>query len=105
MSFDSGGKAVANESKYPFVVEVPVAANESSDCRLSQLAPHPAAIWTHHLAKRATLLSLVLFRFEDRSRLCRTVWRDVLQNKKCRLTEQRVGIVSILNVRPLRNDP
>jgi len=27
MSFDRGGKAVANERKYPFIVEVPVAAN------------------------------------------------------------------------------
>jgi len=97
MIFDRTGKAATNERKYPLVVEVPVAANESSDCRLSQLAPHPAAIWTHHLAKRATLLSLVLFRFGDRSRLCRTVWRSILQNNKCRLNEQRVGIVSILN--------
>jgi len=27
MSFDRGGKAAANERKYPFIVEVPVAAN------------------------------------------------------------------------------
>ena len=27
MSFDRGGKAVANESKHPFIVEVPVAAS------------------------------------------------------------------------------
>jgi hypothetical protein len=27
MSFDRGGKALANERKYPFIVEVPVAAN------------------------------------------------------------------------------
>ena len=27
MSFKSTGKAAANESKYPFIVEVPVAAN------------------------------------------------------------------------------
>jgi hypothetical protein len=27
MLFDRGGKAVANESKYPFIVEVPVNAN------------------------------------------------------------------------------
>jgi hypothetical protein len=27
MPFDRGGKAVANERKYPFIVEVPVAAN------------------------------------------------------------------------------
>ncbi len=27
MSFDRAGKAVANESKYPFIIEVPVAAN------------------------------------------------------------------------------
>jgi hypothetical protein len=26
MAFDRGGKAVANERKYPFIVEVPVAA-------------------------------------------------------------------------------
>jgi hypothetical protein len=26
-SFDRGGKAVANERKYPFIVEVPVATN------------------------------------------------------------------------------
>jgi len=27
MPFDRGGKAVTNERKYPFIVEVPVAAN------------------------------------------------------------------------------
>jgi hypothetical protein len=27
MPFDRGGKATANERKYPFIVEVPVAAN------------------------------------------------------------------------------
>ena len=27
MLFDRGGKAVANESKYPFIVEMPVNAN------------------------------------------------------------------------------
>jgi hypothetical protein len=27
MSFDRGGKALANERKYPFIVKVPVAAN------------------------------------------------------------------------------
>jgi hypothetical protein len=45
MSFDRAGKAVANESKYAFIIEVPVAANgldvelNRSDCRFSQ------AIW------------------------------------------------------------
>jgi hypothetical protein len=36
MSFNRTGKAVANESKYPFIIEVPVAAN-GLDVRLNGL--------------------------------------------------------------------
>src|SRR5215472_12001407 len=53
---------------------------ESSNCRFSQIAPHPAAIWTYCIPRRANLLPLVLFRFGYSAVLCRTVWRSVLQN-------------------------
>ena len=84
MAFDKAGKAVANESKYPFIIELPLAAS-GLDIALHGgiIAFHrsrPAAIWTHHLAKQTTLLSVVLFRSGDGACLCRTVWRRVLQN-------------------------
>jgi hypothetical protein len=84
MPFDRGGKATANERKYPFIVEVPVL-----DVELNRMivAFHghrgaSAPIWTHHLAKQATLFSMVLFRFRHGARLCRRVWRSVLQNNR-----------------------
>jgi len=46
------------------------------------VAPHHAAIWTYRTPRRANLLPLVLFRFGDGARLCRTVWRSVLQNNR-----------------------
>ena len=73
-------KAQPPANKCPFVASRRSGQIESSDCRFSQVTPHHAAIWTHHLARRATLLSLVLFRFGYGSRLHRTVWRSVLQN-------------------------
>src|SRR5262249_28485110 len=88
MSFARAGKTAANEAKYPFIVEVPVAANglnvefEQSNCRFSQVVPRHAAIWTHCTPRRANLLPLVLFRFGDGARLCRTVWRSILQNNR-----------------------
>jgi hypothetical protein len=88
MSFARAGKTAANEAKYPFIVEVPIAANgvecriEPSSCRFSQIAPHHAAIRTYCTPRRANLLPMVLFRFGDGARLCRTVWRSVLQNNR-----------------------
>ena len=67
MSFARAGKADVNERKYPFIVEVPAAANGlnvelvESNCQFSQVAPHPAAIWTYCTPRRANLLPLVLF--------------------------------------------
>ena len=56
-SFDRGGKAVANERKYPFIVEVPVATN-GLDVELNRqiIGFHKS----HHV----------------RFRLGRTIWRD-----------------------------
>jgi hypothetical protein len=57
MSFDRGGKAVANERKYPFIVEVPVAAN-GLDVDLN------ARIVAFHQSRRI------------RPRFGRTIWRN-----------------------------
>ena len=56
-SFDRGGKAVANESNYPFIVEVPVAAN-GLDVELNR------QIVGFHKSHRVP------------PRLGRTIWRD-----------------------------
>ncbi len=48
MLVDRAGKAVANEGKYPFIVEVPVAANGLA-IELNRdftRHPHPGPIWT-----------------------------------------------------------
>ena len=56
-SFDRRGKAAANERKYPFIVEVPVAAN-GLDVELNR------QIVDFHKSRRIT------------PRFGRTIWRD-----------------------------
>jgi hypothetical protein len=56
-SFDRGGKAVANERKYPFIVEVPV-ATKGLDVELNR------QIIGFHKSHRV------------RPQLGRTIWRD-----------------------------
>jgi hypothetical protein len=85
MSFARAGKAAANEAKYPFIVEVPVAANGLNGELNSQIvgfhqSHHTPPRFGRTISRRANLLPLVLFRFGDGARLCRTVWRSILQN-------------------------
>jgi hypothetical protein len=62
MSVDRAGKALANEEKCPFVVEIPVLANGYRRIIVfHKLLPHPAAIRTHHLPRQATLFFVAAF--------------------------------------------
>jgi hypothetical protein len=79
MSFARAGKAAASEAKYPFVVEVPVAANGLNVELNGQIVGFHKS---HHAPPRfgrtafrggANLLPLVLFRFGDGARLRRTI--------------------------------
>jgi len=70
MAFDRLGKALANESKYPFIIEVPLAKNRLDNHIDDEIVGFKRP---HHLPPRfgaplgesSTLLSLVLFRFGD----------------------------------------
>src|SRR6516165_12398020 len=88
MSFARAGKTAAKRGEIPLYCrgarrrEWIERRIEQSNCRFSQVAPHHAASWTYCTPRRANLLPLVLFRFGDGARLCRTVWRSVLQNNR-----------------------
>jgi len=89
MSFARAGKTAANEAKYPYIVEVPIAANGLNvELNRQIVGFHKLHHTTLRFGRTAlrdgqiNLLPLVLFRFGDGARLCRTVWRSVLQNNR-----------------------
>jgi hypothetical protein len=81
----SSNKALTNERKYPFIVELAITGEELELALSRRIIDfhNRRHIRTRHgrtvLRKWRKTLSLVLFRYSDGSRLRRTVWRGVLQ--------------------------
>jgi hypothetical protein len=79
-------KPLINESRYPYVVELAIPETgleielNSQIVGFHKIATHSTAIRSPDYEGQSNLFSLVLFRFADGSRLCRTVWRSVPQN-------------------------
>jgi hypothetical protein len=83
MSFARAGKTAANEAKYPFVVEVPVDANGLNvELNRQIVGFHKWHHTTLRFGRTALRDGQIYFRFGDSARLCRTVWRSVLQNNR-----------------------
>jgi hypothetical protein len=85
MSFARAGKTAANEAKYPFIVEVPVAANGLNVELNGQIVGfHKSHRTRPRFGRTALRDGQIYYRwcFFDlaTARVCRTVWRSVLQN-------------------------